>query len=103
MSTPHAAHPTFTQTCVRLLLVTVASAAVFALLGGVVGLLIGVMVPEYYTTLFRNPSINAPLFGCVLGIGQGGALGVLAGLILAALLTWREIRIGRVGFVPPDA
>jgi hypothetical protein len=87
--------PNYGQAFVRLLLVIVACGAIFAVLGGVVGLVIGVTVPEYYYAVFRNDSLNAPAIGCVMGVGQGGALGVVAGLVLALILTWREVRLSR--------
>lgn len=87
--------PAFGQTFMRLLAVVIACGFVFAVLGGILGLLMGLAVPDYYRAVFRNDAINAPTMGGVMGIGQGAAIGVLAGLVLSLILTWREIRLAR--------
>ena len=69
-----------------------------AIIGGRLGYGVGRFAPEYYHAVFdagmviqRDPSS----IGMGLGILQGFPLGVGAGLVLVAILTWREIQLHR--------
>lgn len=73
----------------------------FALGGGLLGLLLGVAVPEYYRSVFpranADPNFNPPAVGFGLGVTQGAALGALVGVALAFILAWRETRLRPTG------
>jgi hypothetical protein len=76
-------------------LVVVASAVVFAALGGTMGYFIGSQMPGYYRSVFVNgdrATFNPVEVGTGQGITQGLAGGAVIGLILVALVVWRGKR-----------
>src|SRR5262245_33517671 len=65
-----------------------------ALLGCVVGIGIGTAAPEYYRAVFRvgpDPNFHPAAIGGVLGLLQGGALGLAVGLILIVVHYWYSL------------
>lgn len=61
------------------------------LLGGLLGLLIGVVAPGYYRTVFRGldgPDFNPALMGTILGGTQGFFGGAGIGLVILLIYVW---------------
>lgn len=63
-----------------------------AAIGGLVGFLVAIVLPNYYASVFSGP-VDPVQTGLRLGVSQGLIGGGLIGLGLAAVLTWREIRV----------
>ena len=69
------------------------------LVGCLLGLLIGVIVPEYYRTVFRyldGPGFNPIAFGGVLGAVQGLFGGAGIGFVILLIYAWYLTRAARV-------
>lgn len=76
--------------------ITLATGLLFAVMGAVIGLMVGKLVPEYYHMVFGVPEEHAyriPLFGLVLGGLQGAGAGLLCGLVITGLVTWYQVRV----------
>ena len=70
------------------------------LLGAVVGSLLGVFWPGYYRSVISggdSPEFDPVAVGLGLGLSQGTVAGGLAGLILAAMYYWYQLRILKHG------
>ena len=82
---------------IRYALVTIMSCVLtMALVGAVVGFSLGRFVPNYYRTVFRNSrhlQIDPVSMGIGQGLSQGTAGGAIVGLVLVAILCWRETRL----------
>jgi len=66
----------------------------FAVIGALLGLMIGVVVPEYYQQLFDlTSSGRAVAAGMVLGFMQGGGAGIAIGIVLCAIIAWMQVRM----------
>jgi hypothetical protein len=76
-------------------LVVVASAVVFAALGGTLGYLIGAYMPGYYRSVFENGG-RSDFSPVEVGVGQGTTQGVVGGVVvglaLVGLTIWRGKR-----------
>jgi hypothetical protein len=73
-------------------LVVVASAIVFATIGGTIGYVIGTQMPGYYRSVFVNgdrADFNPMEVGTGQGITQGLVGGAVIGLALVAIVIWR--------------
>jgi len=71
------------------------TAALFAVVGGVLGLAIGIIMPNYYREVFNafgDPDFKPSLAGMLLGFMQGGLLGVFAGIALLTIVVWSRRR-----------
>ena len=84
---------------VRLAFTTIiASAAIFAVIGGAIGYALGTFAPGYYRGVFSNgnePGFDPVSVGLGQGITQGVTGGAAIGLLVIAILVWRECRIRR--------
>jgi len=85
----------------RMLLVTIGTvfvcSVVFGLGGAALGLIMGLVSPGYYRTVFQNsdPNFSPAAVGFGLGLAEGAAIGVPAGLVLVFILVWREVRLAQ--------
>lgn len=67
------------------ILTVAASAALFCILGGLIGFVLGQFVPGYYRSVFVNgdaPTFHPVQVGLGLGVSQGFAGGMIAGVII---------------------
>ena len=65
----------------------------FAIVGALMGLTIGLAMPQYYTRLFGlGGGGEAILAGVVLGLMQGGGAGIAVGVVLSAIVGWLQLR-----------
>lgn len=65
----------------------------FAVLGALLGLIIAVVMPQYYTRLFGlGGGGEAMLAGVLLGLMQGGGVGIAVGVVLSAIVGWLQLR-----------
>ncbi|MCA9030028.1 MAG: hypothetical protein KDA69_19270 [Planctomycetaceae bacterium] len=68
------------------------TAVAFAVIGGLLGYLIGTYVPGYYETVFTLPEdVNIVTLGTVLGMTQGLVAGLVLGAIVVVCTTWYEV------------
>lgn len=77
------------------LLFVLKTAGIFAAIGTLLGVLLGLGLPQYYRQVFDaigDPSFSPPVAGLMLGFMQGGLLGVFAGLVMLAIVTWSRSR-----------
>jgi hypothetical protein len=66
----------------------------FATLGALLGLVVGLVMPQYYSRLFSLPDDGyAIVAGCLLGLMQGGGTGIAVGVLLAAIVAWLQVRM----------
>jgi hypothetical protein len=75
-----------------------------AVIGATVGYGLGKINPSYYRSVFRNgreAGFDPVSIGVGQGLTQGTAGGVVVGLALVALLSWRETRRQRSEGTPP--
>lgn len=82
---------------VRGLLIVLCSGAAGALLGLIVGGLIGTFAPDYYHAVFGDPDLNAVQVGTGLGVTQGFGIGLAVGcvvLLASAISRRREAPVG---------
>ena len=72
-----------------------ASCFVFGSLGAVIGLLCGVLVPEYYQAVFNREAgeIVEWKVGLGLGLTQGVVIGVVVGCVVLLSAAWYKSRI----------
>src|SRR5262245_33643964 len=66
-----------------------------AAVGAGIGYGVGTLAPEYYRTVFRRgrePGFDPVSVGVAAGLTQGTAGGVVVGLAVVALLSWRKVR-----------
>lgn len=99
--------PHYLGAVLRALGTVLLTALVFALGGGVIGLLLGWLVPDYYRGVFHvsaaeSASFSPAAVGFGLGLSQGAALGAVCGVGLAFVLAWRETRPS-AGRAPPPS
>ncbi|HUQ72142.1 MAG TPA: hypothetical protein VM165_21630, partial [Planctomycetaceae bacterium] len=67
---------------------------IFATLGASLGLIIGVVMPQYYTRLFGlSGDGEGVAAGVLLGLIQGGGVGIAVGVLLAAIIAWMQVRM----------
>ena len=84
------------MTLKKALAIVLSGSTVFALLGGGLGAVLGVMAPGYYRTVFGRRG-NVPDFdpfqvGIGLGLTQGLGAGIVLSLAVVTLLAWRDFR-----------
>jgi len=92
------------MTIVKAFALIVASALICAFLGAGLGYAIGEFTPDVYRVMFSHPA--APEFspvqlGIALGFCQGLVGGTFLGLVVIAILTWREVRLAQIQARPP--
>jgi hypothetical protein len=68
----------------------------FATLGALLGMVIGVIMPRYYTQLFSVPDDMGIAAGSLLGLMQGGGVGIAVGVLLSAIIAWMQVRLQMV-------
>jgi hypothetical protein len=67
---------------------------IFATFGALLGLIIGVVMPQYYTRLFGLSGDGEGMAaGVVLGLMQGGGVGITVGVLLSAIIAWLQVRM----------
>ncbi len=91
------------MTIKRAFLLLMAVTGSFAILGTLIGWLIGRYNPTYYRTVFRGgrePSFDPVEMGIGLGLSQGVVGGVVIALVLIGILVWRETRLRRASENP---
>lgn len=79
----------------KALLLPLASALAFCLVGALIGASIGVVAPSYYRAVVRNgdsATFDPLQVGVGLGATQGATAGALLGIVLLAILAWRDVR-----------
>jgi hypothetical protein len=72
--------------------------------GAAAGYLLGRFNPGYYRSTapaLRDANFDPVSFGVGMGLTQGLAGGVFAGLALVAILCWREVKLNRSKPAPP--
>lgn len=81
------------------------SAVLFCMIGGVIGFATGILMPEYFQSL-QNPTAQSEFDPVAVGIGQGligGFItGTVAGLLMASIAMWREVRLAQLGWSETD-
>ena len=60
-----------------------------------VGALLAILLPNYYASVFSGP-VDRSQTGLGLGVSQGLLGGGLVGVAVAAILTWREVKIREI-------
>ena len=83
------------MTVVRGFVITVASGAALAVLGGLLGYAMGIFVPDYYRLVFRShPDVqfDPAQVGLGLGLTQGLAAGLFIGLVIVVAVAWFRSR-----------
>lgn len=86
------------MTITRAFATLVGCTLLLAVIGGGIGYALGRFVPAYYRSVFEDghdPRFDPVSVGLGQGLTQGTAGGVVAGLAVIALLSWREIRLAR--------
>jgi hypothetical protein len=76
-----------------------------AFIGAGIGYGLGTLTPGYYRSVFvqgRQPWFDPVAIGIGQGLTQGTVGGVVVGLLLVALFTWRETRLRRSATEPPQ-
>lgn len=63
-------------------LIVLCSGAVGALLGLILGGLLGSVAPDYYRAVFGNPNLNPLQVGAGLGLTQGLGTGIVVGCVV---------------------
>lgn len=79
----------------KILVLLVASTAVFTTLGGIVGFGLGRFVPNYYRNLVgagQALDFDPLAFGIGQGVTQGMIAGIVIGLLLVVILSWIDSR-----------
>ena len=92
------------MTFARAIAAVLASALLFAAVGGGIGYALGRFNPGYYRTVFdagREPRFDPVGVGVGQGLTQGMVGGVVAGLVVVALLCWRDVRLTRAAEATP--
>ena len=81
-------------------LLLVSTTLFFTILGGVVGLILGKYLPNYYKYIFRDGD-DTEFDPLAVGVGQGLTQGITAGAIIAVILlvvmVWHDVRTGDRG------
>ena len=73
------------------------STVVFGVGGGLLGLTIALVLPNYYHTVFTLESTTSVVqLGVGLGITQGVAAGIVVGVALVAVVAWYRSRVSRL-------
>ena len=86
------------MTILRGFLITITSGVVFAIIGGLLGYGLGVMLPDYYRTVFQIPpgiAYQPTHIGLGLGITQGLAAGLVIGQVIVVTVVtvaWSQSR-----------
>jgi hypothetical protein len=91
-----AALPPGTLTLGKALRFVLLTMTIFATLGALLGLIIALVMPQYYTRLFNlTGGGEAVAAGVLLGLMQGGGIGIAVGVILSAIVGWVQLRGAR--------
>jgi hypothetical protein len=83
------------MTVVRGFLITIASGAGFAVVGGLLGFALGKLAPDYYRIVFRIPpdvDLDPAHAGLGLGATQGLSGGLFIGLVIVLAVAWHNSR-----------
>lgn len=85
-----------TMTILRGFVIALISGVSLAVLGGMAGYLLAILVPDYYRTVFRIPphaEIDVRHVGLALGITQGFTVGLLVGAGVVVAVAWFNSRM----------
>lgn len=87
------------MTLTKALAAVIGTALLFGLAGMGIGFLIGRQAPEYFRRFFArgDETFNAEEFGFGAGLVTGLTWGIVVGVLLVAILAWKETRIARAG------
>ena len=66
----------------RIVAILAGSAGICAAGGGLIGLLIGWLLPDYYHAVFGNSGLNTLQVGLGLGLTQGLGTGLVIGVVI---------------------
>jgi hypothetical protein len=72
------------------------SAVLFGLIGATIGYSIGILMPEYFRSIFQrdgDADFSPSAVGMGQGLTQGVLLGSLIGLILVLASWWKEYKL----------
>jgi len=91
-SAPSSGQPVERLGLKRCFTIVLVSAGLGALGGLFVGMLLGLVVPDYYHAVFGNPRLNAVQVGAGLGFTQGLGAGIAVGcvVVLAVAISRRR-------------
>ena len=67
-----------------------ATTGLFGLLGAVVGVVLGTLLPDYYIGVFGLKGESPIAVGFGLGLTQGFILGVIVGVVVLVLQIWQS-------------
>ncbi|MFW6159258.1 MAG: hypothetical protein ACOC8E_07875 [Planctomycetota bacterium] len=78
----------------KALLTAAGTAAAFGVAGGIVGFLLGAYAPGYYRQVFGalDEGVQPTEFGLGLGVTRGLIWGPVIGVLLVAIIAWKETR-----------
>ena len=83
------------MTVARGFAITVASGIGFAAIGGLLGYLMGILVPDYFHVMFHitpGTEFDPTQVGLGLGLTEGLAGGLLVGLVIVVVVAWYNSR-----------
>jgi hypothetical protein len=71
-----------------------ASMVLFAALGAALSLVVGGLSPQYYAQVFNiPPGPQSVVAGAMLGLIQGGGVGIAVGVALYGITAWLQVRL----------
>ena len=76
------------------------SAFLFCFIGAIIGYATGVLMPEYYQSMFNKshePGFDAVAVGLGEGLLRGFMWGTYIGIVLAGLQMWKEYQMFKLG------
>ncbi|MBL8849067.1 MAG: hypothetical protein JNG89_05260 [Planctomycetaceae bacterium] len=86
------------------IITVLALAAALGVIGATIGASIGLLLPDFYRTVFRVPAgadINMVALGTGLGLTQGLTFGIVVGVVIVIVAAWREVRLAQCKSPPP--
>ena len=84
------------MTVVRGFIITMGSGLAFAVIGGLLGYVMGTFAPDYYRIMFHIPpgiELDPKQAGLGLGLTQGFAAGLFIGLVIVVAVAWYRSRL----------
>jgi hypothetical protein len=86
------------MTVLKALATVIGTALAFGLAGGTIGGLLGALTPSYFRQVFYvrdRAHFDATEMGIGLSVTQGLVWGLVIGLLIVAIIAWKETRIAR--------
>lgn len=84
------------MTVQRGFLITIGSILGFSGMGAVAGYILAVAAPDYYRTVFHispDAVFHPVQIGLGLGLTEGGAAGLVVGLVIVVTVAWYDSRV----------